>query len=284
MEASAPGLCPIREGDWGPGTFCLVVGAWVGAGGRPWLHSEGSSPVYLVPLWALFSEGRSRMGWVLLSSKVWPSGLSGALLPWSSSFRGCQVTRICTPLLGPSPRRRYWIAPSHQIQSPVWSLRKGCGTFAPFLNSGYDWVGAVLVGRGRMMRMLGPGWVVVVVGGRMMRILGLGLPGGSRGCGGLGGFCPTVFSGLLEVGGGCACFLSRSLWCDWSWWGWGGVGLEEGVRSMLSLSGHSAAVCMVAFAWLRVRLTSLRTVSGGCWAMAVRRSFCPEGGGDGRSS
>ena len=27
--------------------------------------------------------------------------------------------------------------PSHQIQSPVWSLRKGCLTFAPFLNPGY---------------------------------------------------------------------------------------------------------------------------------------------------
>ena len=30
-------------------------------GGRPWLHSGGSSPVYLVPLWALFSSVRSRM-------------------------------------------------------------------------------------------------------------------------------------------------------------------------------------------------------------------------------
>ena len=27
--------------------------------------------------------------------------------------------------------------PSHQIQSPVWSLRKGCWTFVPLLNSGY---------------------------------------------------------------------------------------------------------------------------------------------------
>ena len=27
--------------------------------------------------------------------------------------------------------------PSHHIQSPVWSLRNGCWTFAPFLNSGY---------------------------------------------------------------------------------------------------------------------------------------------------
>ena len=34
--------------------------------------------------------------------------------------------------------------PPHQIQSPVWSLRKGCWTFAPLLNSGYasGWGGA----------------------------------------------------------------------------------------------------------------------------------------------
>ena len=77
------------------------------------------------------------MGRALLSSKVSLSGLSGALLPWSSSFSWCQVTRICTPPLGFSSWRRYWIVPSHQIQSPVWSLRKGCWTFVPFWNSGY---------------------------------------------------------------------------------------------------------------------------------------------------
>ena len=100
--------------------------------------------MYLVPLWALFSGVRSRMEWALLSSKVGPSGLSAALLPWSSSLWRCQVTRICTPPLGPSSWRRYWIVPSHHIQSPVWSLRKGCWTFAPFLNSAYasGWGGA----------------------------------------------------------------------------------------------------------------------------------------------
>ena len=84
------------------------------------------------------------MGWALLSSKVWPSGLSRALLPWASSFWRCQITRICTLSLGPRSRRQYWIVPSHQIQSPVWSLRNGCWTFAPFLNSGYalGWGGA----------------------------------------------------------------------------------------------------------------------------------------------
>ena len=81
--------------------------------------------MYLVPLWALFSAVRSQMGWALLSSKVWSSGLFGALLPLSSSFWRCQITRIRTPLLGPRSRRRYWIVPSHQIQSPVWSLQKG---------------------------------------------------------------------------------------------------------------------------------------------------------------
>ena len=93
--------------------------------------------MYLVPLWALFSSGRSRMGWALLSSKVWPSGLSGVMLPLSSSFWRCQITRICTPSLGPRSRSRYLIVPSHQIQLPVWSLPKGCSTSAPFLNSGY---------------------------------------------------------------------------------------------------------------------------------------------------
>ena len=93
--------------------------------------------MYLVPLWASFSSVRSRMGWALLSSRVCPSGLSGALVPWSSSFWRCQTTRICGPPLSPGSRRRYWIVPSHQIQSPVWSLRKGCWTFAPFSNPGY---------------------------------------------------------------------------------------------------------------------------------------------------
>ena len=57
--------------------------------------------MYLVPVWALFSSVRSRMGWALVSSRVSPSGLSGALLPWSSSFWRCQITRICGPPLSP---------------------------------------------------------------------------------------------------------------------------------------------------------------------------------------
>ena len=136
------GLCsrplPRQGGGLGLGDF-LPVGGRLGrrGGGRPWLLSGGGSPVYLVPLWALFSSVRSRMGWAPVSFRVWPSGLSGALLPWSSSFWRCQTTRICGPPLSPGSQRRYWIVPSHEIQSPVWSLQKGCWTFAPFSNPGY---------------------------------------------------------------------------------------------------------------------------------------------------
>ena len=41
-----------------------------------------------------------------------------------------------------------------------------------------------------MMRMLGPGGAVVMVGGRMMRTLGPSLPGGSGGVRGVGGLLP----------------------------------------------------------------------------------------------
>ena len=50
--------------------------------------------------------------------------LQGVALCSSSSWR-CQITRICGPPLFPRSRRRYWIVPSHQIQSLVWSLLKG---------------------------------------------------------------------------------------------------------------------------------------------------------------
>ena len=140
-----PPPLPRQGRGLGPGVFlpgCGRLGRR--GGGRPWLHSGGSLPVYLVPLWALVSGVSSWMGWPLLSSKVSPSGLSGALLPWSSSFWRCLVTWIYTAPLGPSSWRRYWIVTSHRIQSPVWSLRKGCWTFVPFLNSRYasGWGGA----------------------------------------------------------------------------------------------------------------------------------------------
>ena len=132
-----PQALPRHGGGLEPGDF-LPAGGRLGrrGGGRPWLHSGESLAGCLVLRWALFSGVRSLMGRGLLSSKMWLSGLSGALLPWSSSVWRCQVTRFCTPLLGTSSWRCNWIVPSHRIQSPVWSLRKGCWTFVPFSNSG----------------------------------------------------------------------------------------------------------------------------------------------------
>ena len=93
--------------------------------------------------------------------------------------------------------------PSHQIQSPVWSLRKGCWTFAPFSNPGYA-LGGGCAGGGRdddeeSWSGWGggsggreddedacSGWGVVLVGGRMTRMLGLGSPVGSGGMRGVG--------------------------------------------------------------------------------------------------
>ena len=217
--------------------------------------------MYLVPVWALFSSVRSRMGWALVSSRVSPSGLSGALLPWSSSFWRCQITRICGPPLSPCPLRRYWIVPSHQIQSPVWSLRKGCWTFAPFSNPGTLWAGPVLVAGGRMMRMPGRSGAVVVVGGRMTRMLGLGSSGGSGGMWGVGRLL------LFRLGWGrVRPFVVSFAWVGLEVAGLGGHGVwKKGCVACWSgsLSGGSAGVCIFAFAWLRTMSASLRTVSGG---------------------
>ena len=121
--------------------------------------------------------------------------------------------------------------------------------------------GAVVVVGGRMTRMLGPGGAVVVVGGRMTRMLGLGSSGGlggMRGVGmsllfrlGWGRVRPFVVSlapaGLEVAGPGGAWGLKKR--CVACWPG--------------SLSGGSAGVCIFAFAWLRMMPASLRTVSGG---------------------
>ena len=229
------GLCPRpvprQGGGLGLGDF-LQVGGRLGrrGGGKPWLHSGRSSLVYLVSLWALFSSVRGQMGWALVSCRVWPSGLSGALLPWSSSFWRCQTTRICGPPLSPKSRRRYSIVPSHQIQSPVWSLRKGCWTFAPFSKPGYasGWGGA---GGGReddedawSGRGGGndgreddeddgsgfAGWVGWRAGGREVAAFPAWL-----------GADAPLFC-LARLGG---TGVSR---------GWGGVGFEEGVRCLLA--------------------------------------------------
>ena len=128
---------PRQGGGLVPGDF-LPGGAHLGGrgGGRPWLHSGGIPPLYLVPLWALSSGLTRRMGWALVSSNVSPSGLSGAL-PWSSWGWWCHCTRICTLPFWLLPLGEYWIVPSHQIQSPVWLLRKGCWTLVSCWKSGY---------------------------------------------------------------------------------------------------------------------------------------------------
>ena len=244
-SALAPSGRGVRLGDFLPGGGRLNRRAR----GSPWLHPGGGSPVYLVPLWAWFSAVRCRMGWALLSSKVWPSGLSGALLPWSSSLWQCQTTRICTPSLGPRSRRRYWIVPSHQIQSPVWSLRKGCWTFAPFLNSGYAWGGGGARGGRENDEDASSGWGGGGGGRDDDEDAWSGFVG--RVGGGAGGHevvalpsflawlragAPPFHLGCLgEIGGGEAGAA----------WGWkkGCVACWPG-----SLSGGSVGVCMVAFA------------------------------------
>ena len=186
------GLCPRhlprQGGGLGPGDL-LPGGGRSGrrGGGRPWLHSGGSSPVYSVPLWALFSSVRRPKGWALVSSRVCPSGLSGALLPWSSSFWRCQTTRICGPPLShrvaeavldcaltPDPVPRVFVAVG------LLDLR---ALFESWVRLGWGrrwWRG------GRMMRMPGPGGAVVMMGGRMTRMLGPELPGGFGGGRGVG--------------------------------------------------------------------------------------------------
>ena len=112
-----------------------------------------------------------------------------------------------------------------------------------------------------MLRIPGPGGVVVMMGGRMTRMLGPGSPGGSRGVRGVGRLllswlCLGAGAPLLRLArlGGTGGGGAGGAW-DW----------KKGCVACwpLSLSGGSAGVCMVAFAWLRVRSASLRTVSGG---------------------
>ena len=76
--------------------------------------------------------------------------------------------------------------PSHQIQLPVWSLRKGCWTFAPFLNPGYASGGGGAGGGREDDEDACPGGAVVMMGGRMTRMLGLGSPDWSAGRRGVG--------------------------------------------------------------------------------------------------
>ena len=186
--------------------------------------------MYLVPLWALFSSVRSRMGRALLTSRVWPSGLSGGLLPCSSSLWRCQTTQIWGPLLSPRSRRRYWILPSHQIQSPVWSLRKGCWTFTPSSNPGYASGGGSAGGGREDDEDAWSGWGGGNDGREDDEDAWAGFARWVGG--GAGGWEVAAFLALFR--GGRAPFPSRSLGWDRRGWGWGGVGLEEEVRSLLT--------------------------------------------------
>ena len=193
---------PRKGGGLVPGDFLLGGGRFGGRGGwRPCLLSGGSSPVYLVPLRALISGVMRRNGQALLSSEVGPSGLSGALLPSSRCFWRCHCTQICSPPLGRGSWRRYWIVSSHQIQSPVWLLRRGCWTLLRFRKCGYasGWGGAC--DQREDDEDAWSRWAE----GKVGRVQGLG------------GCCPAVSSGLLGARGGCASFSSGSLGRDWRW-------------------------------------------------------------------
>ena len=224
-----PRLLPRQAGGLGPGDL-LSGGGRLGrrSGGMPWLHSGGRFPVYLVHLWALFSGVRRRMGWALLSCRLSPCGLSGALLPWSASFWRCQVTRICTPPLGPG-LEAVLDRDLERSSRPCGRCRKGCWTFVPFWNSGYvsGWGGAC--SRREDDEDAWSRWGGGVQrGGRRVSREGREVCRAFRGC------CPAVFSGLFGARGGCTSFPPHSLWRDWRWLGWGGVGLGEGVRCLLA--------------------------------------------------
>ena len=154
--------------------------------------------------------------------------------------------------------------PSHQIQSPVWSLRKGSWTFAPFLISGYasGWGGA---GGGREDdEDAWSGWAGGNDGREDDEDAWSGFAG--RVLGGPGGWEVVALPSFLAwLGAGAPLFRLARLGGTGGGGGGGGWGWKTGCVACWPgfLSGGSAGVCMVAFAWLRVRSASPRTVSGG---------------------
>ena len=115
-----------------------------------------------------------------------------------------------------------------------------------------------------MIRMLGPGGVVVVVGGRMTRMLGVGWGGWSGGVAG-GWEVVALPSFLASLGAAAPLFCLARLAGTGGGGAGGACGWKKGcvACSPRCLSGGCAGVCMVALAWLPVSLASLRTVSGG---------------------
>ena len=154
--------------------------------------------------------------------------------------------------------------PPHHIQSPVWSLRKGCWTFAPFLNSGYPsgWGGA---GGGREDdEDAWSGWDGGS-GGREDDEDAWSALGGNVG-GGAGGLEIVALPSFLAwLGAGAPLFRLGPLGGTGGGGAGGALAWKKGCVACWpgSLGGGCAGVCMVAFAWLRVRSASLRTVSRG---------------------
>ena len=200
-----------QGGGLGPGDFSPGAGRLGGrGGGRLWLHSRGISPVYLVPLWAVFPRVTRQMAWALFSAKVSPSGLSGAL-PWSSSRWRCQVTLICTRPFG----RVALEAVLDRVLAPD-RVGRVVGLSCSFGIVEILRAGAVPLAGGGMTRMPGPGGREAPAGGRRVQGRGQG------GCGGVKGCCRAVHSGLLGARGGSATFSSCSLMQDLRWWDrWG---------------------------------------------------------------
>ena len=240
--------------------------------------------MYLVPVWALFSSVRSRMGWALVSSRVSPSGLSGALLPWSSSFWRCQITRICGPPVVPLSLEA--VLDRALTPDPVACVVVAEGLldlrtfFEPWVRCGR---GLWLVAGGRMMRMPGPGGAVVVVGGRMTRMLGLGSSGGSGGMRGVGRLL------LFRLGWGRGAPFCRLVRLGGT--GGGGAGGAWGWKKGCvacwseSLSGGSAGVCIFRFRVAAYDVGELAYRSpGDLLAMAVQRGCRRRGGVGGSSS
>ena len=168
--------------------------------------------------------------------------------------------------------------PSHQIQSPVWSLRKGCWTFAPFSNPGYALGGGGAGGGREDDEDPWSGWGGCSVGREDNEDAWSGWGGGSGWReddeDAWSGFADWVGwdAGGREVAafpvwlgaGAPLCRLARLGGTGGSGAG-GAWGLKKGCVACWpgSLSGGSAGVCIFAFAWLRMMSASLRTVSGG---------------------
>ena len=117
------------------------------------------------------------------------------------------------------------------------------------------------------MRMLGPEGVVLVVGGTMMRMLGPGLPEGSGRVRGVGRWLPCRLSlACVGLGAGAPLFRLARLGGTGVGGAGGGVGFEEGLRSLLAWVPQRG-FCRRLHGRFRVAAredsASLRTVSGG---------------------